>query len=357
MITVRPGTDGDKPQILARIADVFGEDPARHSERLWDWQWHHDPRLPAPGYRGVVAEWQGQIIGNLSTIPAELYVHGESLLAWWTVDALVHWGLTRRALREHKRATPAEGPDLSRGIAAALFDHPAAGPVQLAKHISDPMMVILERLGFAPQLNSGSRHRRVSTRHSIGRVLGTTVGDWVGVVADLALPRIPRSEQPIETLGGAFDDRFDQLWEKVRAHGVAVSRRDRAVLEWRYHQHPDDDYLTLILESNRGLRGYCVVKVFDRAGRRRGKIVDLLTTPGDSEALSALLAGALRELRRERVERVECFCVGAGMEDSLANLGFSPRLTKSRRPQPLMSRHLPETAVDLYATQGDGDGG
>lgn len=357
MINVRPGTDRDKPQILERIAEVFGEDPARRAERLWHWQWHQDPRLPVPGYRGIVAEWKEQIIGNLSTIPAGLYTQGNPLEACWTVDVLVHWGLTRRALRDHKRSAPAEGLDLSRGIAAVLFDHPSAGPIQLAKHISDPMMAILERIGFSPQPDTGSQHRRVSTRYAIGRILGTTFGDWVGSIADLALPRIPHHSLLVEHLDGPFDTRFDALWERVNHHGIAVCRRDRAVLEWRYRQHPDQDYLTLILDAPQGLRGYCVIKVFDRSGRRRGKIVDLLTAPGDSEAPQALLIGALGALRRGRVERVECFAAGPGIGHALARLGFTPRLTKTGRTQPLMTRHLPQSALSLYVTQGDGDGG
>ncbi len=357
MIEIRPGTDADKPQILARIEEVFGDRPARRAERLWDWQWHQDPRLPGPGYRGIVAEWDGQVIGNLGTIPAGLYIAGEPAQAWWFVDVWVHWGLTRKALREHKRSGAPGGADLSRGIAAALFDHPNAGPIQLGKHISDPMMAIIERIAFEPQPHTRSVHRRVSARHPLGRVLGTVLGDHIAAVADLALPRIPRPVLPVEPFDGPFDSRFDALWNGVKADYPAICRRDSAVLDWRYRRHPDRDYAVLTLDSGNGLRGYCVVKVFDRSGRRRAKIVDLLTAPGDDAALQALVAGALRELRRRRVERVECFACGAGQLRALATLGFTPRLTKTHRPQPLMTRHLPKSAKGIYVTQGDGDGG
>ena len=68
-------------------------------------------------------------------------------------------------------------------------------------------------------------------------------------------------------------------------------------------------------------------------------------------------AGALGALRRQRVERVEIFVCGPGLGRILADLGFTPRLTKTQRPRPLMVRHLPESARGLYVTQGDGDGG
>jgi hypothetical protein len=104
------------------------------------------------------------------------------------------------------------------------------------------------------------------------------------------------------------------------------------------------------------LRGYCVVKVLDQGRRRRGKVVDLLTLPGDRRAARALLAGALAELRRRRAERADCFATGAELIATLVELGFAPRLSESQRPRSLMSRHWPGTC-NLYATQGDGDGG
>jgi hypothetical protein len=357
MIEIRPGTDADRPQILERMEEVFGAEPARRAEHLWDWQWHQDPRLPSPGYRGVVADWDGRIIGVLSTIPAGLHIGGKPVRAWWFVDVLVHWGLTRQALREHRRASAHGSVDLSQGIAAALFDHPAAGPIQLGKHIADSMMTIGHRLGFAYLPDTGSLQRRVSTRYPLGRVLGTTLGGLVGAVADLALPPIPRPPLPVRVRDDPFDAGFDRLWESVKTAYPAICRRDSTLLDWRYRRHPDGDYHILALDSDEGLRGYGVIKVFERNGRRRAKLVDLLTAPQDREAQQALLAAALRELRRQRVERVECFCSDPGLAAVLKGAGFSPRVSKTQRPQPLMTRRLPPEASGIYVTQGDGDGG
>jgi hypothetical protein len=357
MIEIRPGTDSDRPQILARLEEVFGTGPARRAERLWDWQWHQDPRLPSPGYRGVVAEWRGQLIGNLGTIPAGLHIAGEPVQAWWFVDMLVHWGLMRKALREHRRAPGHESSDLSKGIAAALFDHPAAGPIQMGKHISDSMMTIGERLGFLIQPETGVLHRRVSTRHRLGRILGPSLGNLLGGAVDLALGPLPRLELPVRVHAGPFDSRFDRLWEALKGAYPAICRRDARVLDWRYRRHPDGDYTALTLESPHDLRGYGVIKIFEREGRRRGKIVDLLTSPNDTQAMQSLLVEALREMRRQGVERAECFQTGARPGETFTRLGFRPRLSKTGRPQPLMTRHLPAEAQGIYVTQGDGDGG
>ena len=357
MIEIRPGTDADRPQIIARIAEVFGPEPAARAQRLWDWQWHQDPRLPTPGYRGVVAEWQGQIIGNLATIPAGLHIGGEPVTAHWCVDVLVHWGLMRQALKEHRRQAPAVGPDLSRGIAAALFDHPDAGSIQFGKHISDPMMTITERIGFTAAPDSGSMHRRVSLRQTLGCALGRPLGGLIGAAADLGLPLGPRPRLPLEVLAGEFDGRFDRLWEGVRCQYPAICRRDAPTLNWRYRCHPDGDYQVIAAGDGERLRGYCVLLTYDKGRRRWAKIVDLLTAPGDTEAIRALVGGALRRLREQRAERVETFACGGGMAACLGSMGFTARLTKSGRAQPLMVRALPPAAAGVYVTQGDGDGG
>lgn len=357
MIAIRPGTDADRPQILARIAEVFGPEPAARAARLWDWQWHQDPRLSAPGYRGVVAEWRGQVIGNLATIPAGLYVGGEPVHASWCVDVLIHWGLARSALREQRRSSGSGGADLSRGLAAALLDHPAAGPIQLSKHLSDPITTIVERIGFHAVGETGSLHRRVSVRHPLGRALGRVLGDGLGAAIDLTLAPIPRPDALVQVWDGPFDPRFDALWDRARRLYPAIPLRDAATLNWRYRSHPDGGYTALTLGSARGVRGYCVFLVYDRGQRRWGKIVDLIFEPGDMEAMRALVAGALHLMRRRRAERAETFACGSEVALALAGLGFVPRLPKSGRPQPLMARWLPEAARDIYVTQGDGDGG
>ncbi len=357
MIEIRPATDADRPQILARIAEVFGPEAVARAERLWDWQWQQDPRLPTPGYRGIVAAWRDQVIGTLTTIPAGLYIAGEPVGAQWCVDCLVHPGLVRLALEDQKRQGRGAGPDLSKGIGAALLDHPAAGPIQLVKHISGSGMKLLERTAFESIAHTGSLHRRVSLKHTLGRALGRPMGRLIGAVADIALPWIPRPDPSVQVLSGPFDRRFDALWDRVKRLYSAIPLRDAATLNWRYRAHPDGGYTTVTLGSDRGLRGYCVVLDYDRGDRRWGKIVDLIVEPGDREGMRALLTGALRLMRHRRVERAETFACGAEVGSALAALGFVPRLPKSGRPQPLMVRWLPEAARDIYVTQGDGDGG
>lgn len=355
MFEVRAGRDDDQPQIIELVKEVFGPEPAERTERRWHWQWHEDPRLGRPGYRGVVAEWNGEVIANLSSIPAGLHVHGEPLEAYWYADALVHWGKVRRALREQRRSgAAAEGPDLSRGIAIAMIDHPAAGLSQMAKHMTDPMVVVAHRVGGFDRKDTGSFARLVSFREPLQRYLGKPLGFLLGWLADWAIPRIPRLTLPVSLLEGDFDARFDALWSRAVAEYPAITRRDSVVLNWRYRRHPDTAYTVLTAEDESGLRGYLVYSTFHRHGQLRAQIVDVLVGRADATALDALLAAALQRLRAAAVYRVECYAGGTTLIGGLERAKFKPRLHDGM-VQSTVIRRIPD--VDLHVTRGDGDGG
>ncbi|MBM3887703.1 MAG: GNAT family N-acetyltransferase [Verrucomicrobia bacterium] len=355
MIEIRPATDSDKNQILERMAEVYNPAEAERAKRRWDWQWRDDPRLEKPGYQGVVAEWRGRIIANMSCLPAGLYINGQPVKAQWGVDALVHWGMTRQAIREQRRSGSAKAPDLSEGIAAAFLNHPAFGPGQFGKNFSDSMRTIAVRIGCKPKPGSGVWMRRVSYRHRLQRTLGRPLGALVAAGADLAIGRMPRPTLPVAVFDGDFDARFDRLWERARTEYPAITRRDAALLNWRYRRHPDISYRVLILERGVELRGYVIFSTFFHRDRFRGKIVDLLTALDDSEAADALLAGALRQLRTLGVERAESFASGPEEAAAFARHGFEPRLNKDGKELPMLTRFLPD--IRIYATEGDGDGG
>lgn len=353
-IQVRTADEADKEALLSFMASAAGDDKAATLARRWHWQWHQDPRLESPGYRGVIAVWEEKVLANIAYLPAALYLHGEPVEACWFADARIHWGWTRQALKAAARAGWRKQALFPHGIVAALMDHPATGERQMGKHVAEAMMTIASRRGFVDVPDAGNLMRRVSLQAPLRRGLGTGVGGLLGLMADLMirLPRRPRL--PVARFDEPFDARFDALWERARYAYPAITRRDAAVLEWHYRQHPDTGYQTLIIEEGSGLRGYLVFKVWERKGRRIARLVDLLVLPGDQGAMRALVSAALRAMRAQAAERVDWFVSGAEPRQVALELGFSPRLTSHGRPQPLIARGLPR---QVYVTSGDGDGG
>ncbi len=357
MISVRAASDADKDSILQLFSEVFGPRSAERTGRLWHWQWQLDPRLKSPGYRGVVAEWQGRIIGNVSYIPAALHVDGEPIVASWGVNVVIHWRLVRRALRARRtrggsnRSVPEGSPDLSNGLAAALIDHVSNDPVQFGKHISEQMLAITEKIGFSCIDSSGSWGRQLSLTPRMQRIVGGALAPVVAWPANRMLPRIPKESPDIELFEGDFDGRFDRLWRAVRSGYQVIGLRDAATLTWRFRRHPGSRYRVSTLSEERELRGYIVTSVVPRGRFLQGKIIDLLAARDDSEAVEALLGAALSGMRRDGVAGVDCYASHAALVEALKSAGFSAR----QKLHSIVVRGLP--AADIYVTEMDGDGG
>jgi hypothetical protein len=356
MIELRAATDADRPAVLAFMAEAAGPTRSQTLDRRWHWQWHEDPRLKAPGYKGVVATWNERVMGHVACMPAGMYIEGSPVDAVWLVDVRIHRGLVREALKDSLRRGVGKRDLFPNGLAAALFDHPAAGDIQLGKHIGEDMMAIGHRVGFRGLPDAGNRMRRVSFRWPLQQAIGRRPGALLAALADLGirLPRRPRLQ--VQRLDGAFDTRFDELWQLARDGYPAITLRDSAVLNWHYRAHPDTDYEVLTVYEQDKVRGYLIYKTWLRKGRYIARIVDLLTAPEDAAAIESLAAAALRGLRRAGVERVDWFVSGAGLLAQLERLGFKPRFTRRGKPQPMLARGLP-ALTSLYITSGDGDGG
>ena len=105
-----------------------------------------------------------------------------------------------------------------------------------------------------------------------------------------------------------------------------------------------------MLPEGEEIRGYVVVSRYSRGNRPWGKLVDLLTARADTQAATALIGAALRELRRHRVERANHYACSAALDPLLRRFGFAP----TAKAYPVMQRGLP--TAELYCTDGDGDG-
>lgn len=94
----------------------------------------------------------------------------------------------------------------------------------------------------------------------------------------------------------AFDESFDELFEKVAAVVPCVPEKNSAFLRWRYGPgSPQYPVKVLGVRSGRVLLGYAVLKTLHTG--EDGFIMDLMTLPGYREAARALLRESVRYFR------------------------------------------------------------
>ncbi len=353
MIEIRTAQPHDKPQILALVSDAFGPQHAGRIGRTWDWQWQQDPRLSPPGYRGIVADWEGRLIATASLIPAGLFVQGQPRAAAWLTNVAVHEGLHRHALRKmgrdrtERRAKPTGS---SRGLAARMFDHAARDQLLFGKRLSRPILVVARRNGFKDVPESNAWSRNLSFGQRLARLVGPWMASPLAILPNLCLRALPRPSAPLERLERDFDASFDELWDAARLSHGAIGRRDAQTLTWRYRRHPDTNYTALMIRYQGRLRGYVIVATRLKRRCLNGAIVDLMALPDDADAAFDLVAGAVRALKGLGADRVACFAAHPVLRGALERAGIraesDPDAATVRGP----------VEPPIFITAGDGDG-
>ena len=102
----------------------------------------------------------------------------------------------------------------------------------------------------------------------------------VPACADLAVHLVER-----------VDDRFDELWERLRKSYPCTEVRSSAFLRWRHEEAPDRDYEILAAHGANGIEGYVVLR-YPLESDKSAEIVDLFAPP-ERPILSTLLRAAL----------------------------------------------------------------
>jgi hypothetical protein len=161
----------------------------------------------------------------------------------------------------------------------------------------------------------------------------------------------------------AFDERWDELFQRVRGSYGFLIERDARYLDWRYARCPDPHYFTYAVFRRRRLVGWSVFRQIGEVGDRLfwG---DALFDPRYPEAVRLLLSRALAEPAHRSTRVIETWATDrpAWWSRWVDALGFE------RRPEPeaLGFVFVPfepnlegdlerELGAELYYTKGDSD--
>src|SRR5215218_8008965 len=125
----------------------------------------------------------------------------------------------------------------------------------------------------------------------------------------------------------AFDEAFDEFFEKVATVMPCVPEKDAAFLKWRYGPgSPQYPARVLVVRGGRGLLGYTVLKTLHTG--EDGFVMDLTVLPGHREAARALLRESVRYFRKSGVHIIRYRYLPSPTSpdrDDLRRLGFFHR--------------------------------
>ena len=253
------------PRGVARCVAAFEIATGRMVSLSAEWPWpaaHHAIALPGSlsGDRATVPDWQRQgLYGNFNRYRLEHPWRGLRI-AWPN-------HLSRHAITRMGRSAEMIGP-LKRGV--VLLD---AQRTLSRRGVPAALAAPLTRAAGAAQ--AAWQHVRLSG----GR--------------GLRVERLDRFDERHDALTAAAMQDWSGYW----------CPHDAEFLNWRYCDHPSDDYAVMAADAGDRLVGYTVVG----AVQRTAVLMELVAHPDITAAAPALLAAALAHARAAGAQQLEAF--------------------------------------------------
>lgn len=219
------------------------------------WNYENNPYGKAHNWLAK-DENSGQFVGSGTLFPRRIFVNGEPALAAIAGDFAVD--------KEHRAYGPAI--KLQKAIQSSINDNGFAFIYGIPNKLSETIFL---RIGY---VEIGRLERYVKVLRSeyklkecirlpvVTKLLSKTVDFTIEKFSkESVYKRLSYFE--IERLN-AFDERFDNLWQKASKQFKVISERSSKFLNWRYKQFPHCDYQIFSLSENkRKIAGYIVYYV------------------------------------------------------------------------------------------------
>lgn len=295
--TPRDPATGDENKILELFERVFEQ---KRGREFWRWENKHNPR----GESIIALFKEGEELrGHLSLQPVLLKVGEEELLAGQRINSMIdeEWrGKGRfKDLFDHLLEKGRE-----QGFSFTYFF-----PNQQALRATQKNREVIE-VAHVPRFVKFYSGFKAAQHLQDTRVPRGLAGMLLSLL--LIKNRFGGNTRGTVELCG-FDERFDELWERVKGGLNAAVVRDTTYLNWRYAESPRG-YRIFALEGEAGkkVHGYLVLYREDERGLAH--IVDFLAE--DKNAVKPLLNRADRAARQEGCWALSCWILDDGQFSS-----------------------------------------
>lgn len=328
---VRQARVEDWPLIKTFIDRAYGAGAPFKHERRWRWQFLDTPYGAEPCGKAPVwiAVKDGTVAGQIALQPGRVWLDGEALPAGWIVDVMIapeHRGQgLGHKIHDTLKATGRTLVTLTMAEATRRIAEKAGcvtlGPVRQmvrvgrlsGRTVTDVTTPIFER---RPKLATLGR---AFTRSRIAPAAAAALGSAAAAVQRVALPRTPGANiQAIEAIDPAVADR---LFAREVAAIPALWDRGGEFWTWRFNRVPDLRYSRAALVRGDAVEGLVVWRLPEPIELNVGTLTDILTDPGDADAIEALAAHAVRAMS----PHTEAIVAGASHPAhvrALSRLGF-----------------------------------
>lgn len=299
--------DDDRRAVDTLYRRVFGHDMANASQLRWSWQYGRNPSTPAGSLQIWLAREGPTVIGQYAAMPVCLSLKGREIVGSWGMDVMVAPERQRQGVGEMLfRAWDQQvGAALGLGLSPPsrrLFEKlkwPTIRPVPC-------LMKPLTRRAF----------RRATWPVPVNRLISAITYPYIRFVSRMR--PLGAQIEPIRH----FDDRFTELWERVKSRFDLAVRRDARYLNWKYAEPPHVRYSIAALKRDETIGGYAVYRHAQEPRGRVTLLVDFLADPADVVGIQTLLRWVDREARAADSDKVRALCLHEGFRQVLKRSGY-----------------------------------
>ena len=289
-ITVRPATDEDIPGIVNVLVKVFGKKYGKLNEQLYPW-YFRNPYVTRERSPGWVAVKNGAVVGHMTVCPVSFKVYHQKIVGFFDAGLAVDPSCRRM------------------GIASKIYNAAIkVCPFILSASSTDVGGGLEESFGFYNFMNVPRLFKVLRPQDYLPKAVSWIPGlsiplkryyhNW-GQKRPISGVKKIRSED-IATLDPFFENALED-------YNIAMYR-DASFISWRYLNLPTWPYEIAVAREKGTMEGLIVYRVFERNGRKVGRICDFLVTAHGLGWLHSLLEFAVLEMNEAGCSAVETYC-------------------------------------------------
>ena len=241
-IVIRQITEKDIPHLEEFYKRMWKDvGVAKFSKRL-EWIIKKNPFIPDNfGYPVWIAELEGMIVGHTAVLVIPFVFNGKEELASVCIDTIVDENYRGYGIGYKLNVARRKPNNLIMGIGIA------------PNHRN-----VYKKLGSTDgrQVFSLSYFRYIDKQAINRRVKSKFLSNVLAFVLKLKLANKKLEKRSIDSLQfeqvNYFDERFDNIWEKVKSKYDLAAKRTSTYLNWKYAEVPDLDYKRYIIKDKNG---------------------------------------------------------------------------------------------------------
>lgn len=295
--SIRAYGEGDESKILELRKAVYPAERYNLEQwmRLWRWMYKDHP-----GGTGRIwlAEDNGKLAGQYSLIFMRLKLGNQIVKASQNIDQMTHPDYRRQGIATNlgRQALDEVGRE---GIyVTTAFANEGSYVVDIKTGFVD---ICAQRAMIRP-LNLENILVKYITNKSLLKIC--TVSMNLIVKTLYRTTNAPKVDGLTIARISSFDDRINDLWEKVSNDYKIIVVRDKEYLNWRFVDVPDVEYAIFLAEKEGQILGYTVLKCEKQRGLIFGRIFELVVPLEQQAVAQSLILKAVDFFKEHKADLV-----------------------------------------------------